>query len=952
MKLIAALATAGLIACVSTGWAQIVSPRPGGQLPPEYFERVAADETAFQFRNAWIQKTQSAKKNRERYLATVRPGGASLSSLPDEQRRSMVVSGTLAVPVFPVKFANTGTAPYPANDLQKELFDGPWPSGTMTELYTEMSVGNFNMTGNVYDWVTLSQNDTYYEGGCMGLCSTAKTGQLILETLTAWDPSVDFGQYDNDGPDGVPNSGDDDGYVDFVSFVHPEVGGECFSGNIWSHHWIVQAWPEFTGPWETNDPRTGGGFIRVQEYTIQPALSCDATMIEIGVFSHEFGHAFGLPDLYDRDGGGLGIGRHGLMGTGNWNTPANPTHMSAWSKVELGWVVPIEVGPVAQPYTINNVNQTGEIYKLDVVEEKFSRKSTNAISGSYSLHCGLTSAEASARNWSGGAGYGNHWDETIRCDFTYDGTSPVTLRYDVSYDMQNAFDFARVRIKVAGTVRSLKNYTATGSVNGETIDLTPHLAGTGVTSYQILAHFHSGGSNSDEDGGFDSGSGGPFILDNISVTGGGENYFADFEETEDGWHYDLNEDPRREFFLVENRSRAGQFDQDLAAEGLYIWHIEENVIHSSLGNTGGTSGTTNLLPAGVMLEEADFQRDLLLGVNSGDAGDSYPGSSNNRTFDNGSNPKSLSHSGLATNVSITGISDPGPTITASMHAGWDPPSVSSISPSQGDQGVVVSVTDITGTGYNYGATFLLRDGGSEYAASAVRWIGRTRLAGELNLVAVTPGFYDVVVRNPDGQETVLSRGFEVKSRVPVFVQSFDAVLRESGVELTWAIWADEEIAGFEILRREAGVTVEEIVNNDGLIARDARVFVDETIEVGTSYEYVLLIVHEAGGETRSQPVRVTTPALALALYQNEPNPFNPSTRIRFLVPEATHVRLVVYDSRGRAVATLLDEDREPGTGEIVWNGRNDSGAAVVSGVYFYRLETPRRVLTRKLILLK
>ncbi|MEJ2722163.1 MAG: M6 family metalloprotease domain-containing protein, partial [bacterium] len=399
--------------------AQIVPPKPGVDLPQAYFDRIAQDKTAFQFQKAWIQKAQRAKEAREAFLSMPRSSGMDFASLSDEMRRSMMVAGTTYVPVLMGKYANTGADPYPVSGLESKLFT-PDTGTSMTDLYYEMSYGNLTVAGTVYDWVDVAQNDTYYEGGCNGLCSSAKTGQFILELLQANDPSVDFGLYDNDGPDGLPNSGDDDGFVDFIAIVHPETGGECGGSNLWSHRWVVGGWPEFGAtaynygsPWNTNDPCANGGVIKVWDYTLMPALGsgggCGTGMTEIGVYCHEFGHAFGLPDFYDTNGGSEGIGEWGLMGSGNWQTPTNPAHMTAYSKSELGWIIPTDVGPVTQAYSINNVEAHSEAYKLNVMEERFVRSGAFPISGSYSMVCGLTASEASARGWAGGAGYGNGW---------------------------------------------------------------------------------------------------------------------------------------------------------------------------------------------------------------------------------------------------------------------------------------------------------------------------------------------------------------------------------------------------------------------------------------------------------------------------------------------------------------------------------------------------------------
>jgi hypothetical protein len=91
---------------------------------------------------------------------------------------------------------------------------------------------------------------------------------------------------------------------------------------------------------------------------------------------------------------------------------------------------------------------------------------------------------------------------------------------------------------------------------------------------------------------------------------------------------------------------------------------------------------------------------------------------------------------------------------------------------------------------------------------------------------------------------------------------------------------------------------------------------------------------------------------ASALHQNYPNPFNPYTTIAFETSCAGWVTLVVYDVTGRPVRTLLDEERTPGAFRERWDGRDDSGRKVASGVYFYRLTTPGADITRKLVLVR
>jgi hypothetical protein len=89
-----------------------------------------------------------------------------------------------------------------------------------------------------------------------------------------------------------------------------------------------------------------------------------------------------------------------------------------------------------------------------------------------------------------------------------------------------------------------------------------------------------------------------------------------------------------------------------------------------------------------------------------------------------------------------------------------------------------------------------------------------------------------------------------------------------------------------------------------------------------------------------------------ALAQNYPNPFNPSTTIRFTIPQREVVRLSIYDLTGREVRALVQAPYAAGEHSFIWNGRNDAGIVLPSGVYFYRMEAGEYTVTRKLMFLK
>jgi len=90
----------------------------------------------------------------------------------------------------------------------------------------------------------------------------------------------------------------------------------------------------------------------------------------------------------------------------------------------------------------------------------------------------------------------------------------------------------------------------------------------------------------------------------------------------------------------------------------------------------------------------------------------------------------------------------------------------------------------------------------------------------------------------------------------------------------------------------------------------------------------------------------------LKLEQSQPNPFNPSTTIRFTLPSRQHVQLAIHNPRGHVVRTLLDEVRDLGPHAIDWDGKDSGGRSAASGVYFYRVTAAGFMETRKMVLLK
>lgn len=97
---------------------------------------------------------------------------------------------------------------------------------------------------------------------------------------------------------------------------------------------------------------------------------------------------------------------------------------------------------------------------------------------------------------------------------------------------------------------------------------------------------------------------------------------------------------------------------------------------------------------------------------------------------------------------------------------------------------------------------------------------------------------------------------------------------------------------------------------------------------------------------------IESPVLLSTLYQNVPNPFNPTTTIHFDIRKPGHVTLRIYDATGGLVQTIIDDERPAGRHAVSWDGRNKRGALMATGVYFYRLSTGSFSTTKTMVLLK
>ena len=213
---------------------------------------------------------------------------------------------------------------YTKNNFEKLMNQHNYSgNGSFHDYFYQASNGKLSLSVDVFGWYAARNNYVYY-GEDNG---DNRARELVAEAVdAAEDAGVDFSDYDNDG----------DGYVDNLIIAHSGPGAEEGSQTeyIWSHSWSLGSYSRFYDG------------VTIQRYVMQPETRSYG-MVGIGVFCHEFGHALGLPDLYDTDdsdGDSEGLGEWCLMASGSWlNNEKTPAMLSAWGREELGWIDPVVI---------------------------------------------------------------------------------------------------------------------------------------------------------------------------------------------------------------------------------------------------------------------------------------------------------------------------------------------------------------------------------------------------------------------------------------------------------------------------------------------------------------------------------------------------------------------------------------------------------------------------------
>ena len=293
------------------------------------------------------------------------PLGASASGVgpakASEAEAASLTTGSLANLVVLLRFANHAARDVPSESEVEVLFNSEGgdpvlaPTGSVRDAYLEYSYGQLDVQSTVVAWVDLPQTEQYYAAGQSGLVLRVQEAiRSALDALDA-DPNVRLADFDRDG----------DGLIDAITFLHSGYGaewggtdqdGSYYEDRIWSHKWTL-----YPSAW------IGSEGVRVSNYHISPSLwSTSGNEIgRIAVICHELGHFLGLPDLYDTQNPGEGIGSYGLMANA-WGFDFSqhfPPHPSPWSKLRLGWLNATPIGPGV--YEIGEAETHPEVFRID-----------------------------------------------------------------------------------------------------------------------------------------------------------------------------------------------------------------------------------------------------------------------------------------------------------------------------------------------------------------------------------------------------------------------------------------------------------------------------------------------------------------------------------------------------------------------------------------------------------
>ena len=234
------------------------------------------------------------------------------------------------------------TISYTIDSLQHYIFGDH--IGSLSHYFSEVSYGKFQLTGKVYGLI-----ESQYSSS--DLDEDAWFGSFRQEIFSWAEDNLDLVQFDNDGPDGIPNSGDDDGYIDGLAI---QLLGFKPEGPGMRAAFVVDAMTSIT----TKHTTMNGRYLGKGRMAVFPAME------SIQTWAHEFVHILGIGDYYDDGRGGGGVDRKITAGLGEWSLMANGARPMAWTKIQLGWIDPTILTQNTTNLPIPNIESNPYVLKI------------------------------------------------------------------------------------------------------------------------------------------------------------------------------------------------------------------------------------------------------------------------------------------------------------------------------------------------------------------------------------------------------------------------------------------------------------------------------------------------------------------------------------------------------------------------------------------------------------
>ncbi|AQS69360.1 immune inhibitor A domain-containing protein [Streptomyces pactum] len=440
-------------------------------------------------------------------------------------------------------------ADYDQQHFQDLYFGSGKGVNSVKTYYEKQSSGRYSVEGEVSDWVKVPYNEARYGNNACGDTNCPSVWNVVSDGLTAWveqqkaagrtDAQIKadvarFDEWDRYDFDGDGDFNEPDGYIDHFQIVHAgedESAGGGVQGTdaIWAHRWY--AFGTDAGATGPGDNKLGGAQIGstgiwVGDYTVQPENG------GLGVYAHEYGHDLGLPDHYDTAGGENSTGFWTLMSSGSWLGSGRneigdlPGDMTAWDKLQLGWLNYDTAKAGVNSWHKLGVAEYNTKHKQALVVELPEKAVTTEI---------VTPAEGETQWWSGS---GDNLKNTLSRSVDLTGKSKAELTFDGWYDIEANYDYLYTEVSTDGGA----NWTAVdGTVDGQPIPRDaadkPALHGTldAYTKFAYNLDAYAGKKidlrfRYQTDGGVAQKG---FTADAITVTADGEALFSDNAESAD-----------------------------------------------------------------------------------------------------------------------------------------------------------------------------------------------------------------------------------------------------------------------------------------------------------------------------------------------------------------------------------------------------------------------------------